>query len=280
MMLDSDPLLHFAKNSLVLAQITHIHSNDGKVLYTLAHHISGPDYKIPKSFNHRNTRRRRYYLNKRCMQNPWKERKIGPLYTPKQMRSEDIHLNDCVLLDVKRHVQKGMYAVSYLPPRWASSLVCFFRYYTNHERATHYFQSAETRQILRTELILKLCEVEIPTLYHSLECLVTKNFSNIVDMLRFQPFRQTEWKSFEDIQSEPLIVQTSTKVPSTIDFVKELAFWAQDITILDRFANQLRPQLSSSAHCFDPKAQIFLDNLEKTKKYMKRVLKFMATHPI
>lgn len=267
-----DPIQHFAANSLTLAQINYIHHEKGIPPYALAYHVMEPDFKLPKHHNHRHTRLRRYYLNKRCLSTPWSNRKIGPLYIPAQLRNEDVKIGDVVCLDIK-HKQKGLYGVSYLPPSWSRCLTFFFRYYSAPDKVRWMLESQETRVILEQHLMIQLYEVQIPTLYHALVCLVTKDFGNIIDMLKFPRMRRTKFQTFEELQQSNLIKALNLHIPSTLEFVTELAFWAQCPELLETFTSQLQTQLSTS---FKQEAYDFVSTSKKTIIYMKRVLKHLS----
>lgn len=270
-----DPILHFAANSLTLAQVTYIHaSSAGTAPYTFAHHVNAPNFALPAHFNFRTTRLRRYHLGKHCLRTPWQARKIGPLYTPWQLTTQDVKIHDYVALDIA-HERKGMRGTSFLPPAWANPLVRFFQYYVNQARTKYYLETQETRTMLYNHLVIRFYEAQIATLYHALVCLVTKDFTDIIDMLKYPRFRTTQWQTFEDLRSLPLIKEANLKIPGTIEFVVELAFWAQNVGLLDDFAGQLNKHLEKNATNFKKDAREFLTQKDTLKKYMRRVLHFM-----
>jgi hypothetical protein len=270
-----DGILHFAANSLTLGQITYIHHEKDIPPYAFAYHISTPQFQLPRHHHRRTTHTRRYYLNKRCLSQPWQDRKIGPLYTPRELRQEDVKIGDFVALDIK-HSQKGTYGVNYLPPSWANCLVKFFQYYVNHVKTRWMLESQETRTILEKDIMIPLFEIRIPTLFHALVCLTTKNFGTIIDMLRFPRLRHTKYQSFQDLQDMPLIKQMDLHIPSATEFVVEVAFWAQDPQLLAAFATQLQAAVRPNPTNFKPEAQEFLDKQDKVQTYMKRVLRHLS----
>lgn len=267
-----DPILHFASNSVVLTQITHIHCQPTHS-YTFAHHLSLPQFELPAIQTHV----RRYYLNQRCLSTPWTSRKIGPLFVPDHLPNEPVKIYDYVVLEVA-HSQKGVRGLSYLPPSWSNPLVRFFKYYTVPQKTRWMFETKANRQILAQDLVIPYC-VPLFTLYHTLQVVVTKDWSVIVDMLRRPAFRQKEWKSFEEINQAVQAVQKTSHgvtIPSTTEFVIEVAFWAQDVTILDTFYTCLDSHVSAFASHFYDQAHEFLRTKDTTTKYMKRLLRQMS----
>lgn len=284
-----DPIKHFAANSLVLAQISYIHCDQSKSSsshegihvvklfhpYALAYHVFEPDFHLPKYHNHRNTRLRRYYLNQKCLNTTWTGRKIGPLYTPPSLRNEDVKIGDIVCLDAK-HNKKGLYGTSYLPPSWSNCIAKFFQYYCTPSKVRWMLESQETRQILVKDLMIRFYEVQLPTLYHALVCLTTKDFSTIVDMLKFKRLRTTTFQTFEELQTMPLTKQTNLYIPDTTQFVVELALWAQYPELLNIFATQLQTDMARNSTSFVAQARDFLQKKDKMIIYMKRVLKHLS----
>jgi len=269
-----DPIQHFAANSLTIAQINYIHHDKDIPPYALAYHVSQPNFRVVK-YVHHNSRLRRYYLNQRCLGTPWSSRKIGPLYTPPELRTEDVKIGDVVCLDAK-HRQKGMHGTSYLPPSWSKCVVNLFRYYSAPMKVRCMLESKETREILEKDLVIQFYEMRIPTLYHMLTCLVTKDFANIVDMLQFTRFRTTEFQTFEKLGEAPVAKATNLYVPTALEFVVELAFWAQDPGLLDEFASQLNVHVQKNPTNFKKEARDFLGKKDKTIVYMTRVLKHLS----
>ena len=269
-----DPIQHFAANSLTIAQIHYIHHEKDVPPYALAYRVSQPTFTLSKRIHH-NTRLRRYYLNRRCLSTPWTSRKIGCLYTLPNMRPEDVKIGDVVCLDAK-YKQKGMYGVSYLPPSWSRCVVNFFRYYSAPMKVRCMLESQETRQLLETHLVIVFCAHRIPTLYHMLTCLVTKNFSNIIDMLKFPRLRTTKFQTFEELQSAPLVKASNLYIPGTLEFIVELAFWAQDPELVNTFVSQLNKQIMVNPTNFKKEVREFLNKKDKTIIYMKRVLKHLS----
>jgi len=270
-----DALQHFAANSLIFVQITYIHNNKNIPPYALAYHVFTPTFKLPKSHIHRNSRLPRYYLNKKCLNNPWRCRKIGPLYIPQHLKNEDVQIGNVICIDAK-HKTKGLYGLSYLPPSWSTPLTSFFQYYSIPLRVRCMLQTNETKNLLKQHLYINFHKTIIPTLYYALVCLVTKNFYIIIDMLKFPRLRKTDLQTLEDIKNLNTIKAFDCYIPNTIEFVIELAFWKQDPEFLKLFANQLSTEIEKNPTNFKKQAKNFLISKDKTIKYMKRVLKQLA----
>ena len=130
---------------------------------------------------------------------------------------------------------------------------------------------------LKNELFIQCGErAAITTLFHMLVVLVTKDFSSIIDMLMFPRLRQTNWKTFEDMQQLLDLRRMDVYIPSTLEFVVETCFFVQSPTLLEEFAAQLTDAVSKNPTNYKSIARTWLKTKDKKISYMKRVLKHMA----
>ena len=126
---------------------------------------------------------------------------------------------------------------------------------------------------LLTNLTIRVNQTNITTLFHVLVCLVTKNYDIIIDMLRFPRMRQTSFETFESMQASQDCKRYGIYVPSTPNFILELALFAQDSSIVTQFREALIKALHKNSTNFKKEAKEWINKSTKYETYVKRILK-------
>lgn len=288
--MEEDPILHFAATSLHFAQVVHLQSKNDVVIYAFALHVGHPHFALPKDTPTKKKPLQRYYLNQPCLNSTWNKRKLGCLYTLPYLPREILKVGDIVCLDVEIR-SKGVIGTSLLPPSWSNTLASFFRYYGDPTKVTWMLSAQETRTTLFQDLALyypdqggadqsgadKEHKLTIFTLYYALVCLVTKDFSSIVDMMKYPRLRtHTLVHTFDDLAQHPVLQRAQLTVPTTFEFVVELALWAQDPSLLTICASQLQTQLDDTPTSFPKVVHTFPEQFKTQRRYVQRVLKQLS----
>jgi len=275
-----DAIDFFAKNALTIIQITHIQNpttQDNKVPpYAFAYPVTSPNYILTKGHHYRTTSLPRYYLNMKSMTTPWNARKIGPLWTPNNfVCCEPIRIHDRILVDAN-HSNKGYFALSHLPKSWSLPIIEFFKLCQNVVKTRYMLSTKDTRTSLEHKLYIKTGTICITTLYHALVCFLNKDFSIIVDMLRYPRRRQhPEYVTFEEMKQSIDCERMDIYIPKTIEFVIELSLFVQDPHVVDMFGSALKEQIALSPTDFLKGARSWLQlKKEKHVKYIERLLRF------
>lgn len=137
-------------------------------------------------------------------------------------------------------------------------------------------ETKANRDKLQSLLFINYQDACITTLFHCIVCLINKDFSIIIDMLRYQRRRQfPAYVTFEDIQKSSAYRSGAVYIPGTIEFVVELALWAQQPDILEQFARNLNEQIQDTPTDFMKHARDW-DSTKKDKhvKYLKKILRY------
>lgn len=273
-----DAIDHFVAVSLTPARVTYVHlKKGGGFVYALAHRLPQPTLRLAEHQSSRNTRNPRYYISRGCVSRPWASRKIGPLYTPDSIAPEAVEVGQDLLLDVS-YGHDGIRAVAYLPFSWSKHIVIFFRYCSDLAKVRWMMESQETREILQAEMMIPFLSVRVPTLYHAIVCLAMKEFDTVIDMLRVPRLRlHPGFQTFEELQQAPDVQRTGLRIPSTTEFVVELAFWTQNVEMVHSFAQQLKTCVDKNPTNFKASAHEFLEKKDKVVIYMERVLRHMSS---
>lgn len=271
-----DAIKCFADNAITVVQITHIQQPSKESTappYAFAYRVSSPNYALPRTHHYRTTSLPRYYMNHKCLTSTWNQRKLGPLWTPHMMPSEPVRIRDMVLVDAQ-HSSKGYFALSHLPPSWARPIIEFFKLCNNVTKTKYMLETSSTTERLKKMLYIKCGQTFITTLFHALVCLVAKDYTIVIDMLRYPRRRKTRYMTFEDVKASRDCQHYDVYVPTTIEFVVELALWAQDPDILQKFADELKREIESNPTDFVQDARHWVSKRKhKHITYIRRILR-------
>jgi hypothetical protein len=190
------------------------------------------------------------------------------------MPSEPVRVRDMVLVDAQ-HSSKGYFASSHLPPSWSTPILEFFKLGTNITKTKYMLETSSTTERLKDMLYIKCGQTFITTLFHALVCLVAKDFTLVIDMLRYPRRRKTSYVTFEDVKASRDCQHYDVYVPTTIEFVIELALWAQDPDILQSFGRELKREIESNPTDFVQDARNWLsERKQKHTAYVRRILRY------
>lgn len=271
-----DAIEYFADNAITVVQITHIHQPSKESTappYAFAYRVSSPTYTLPRTHHYRTTSLPRYYMNHKCLTTTWTQRKLGPLWTPHLMQNEPVRVRDMVLVDAQ-HSSKGYFSSSHLPPSWSRPIIEFFKLSNNVTKTKYMLETSNTSERLQNMVYVKCGQTSITTLFHALVCMVAKDFSIVVDMLRYPRRRKTRYMPFEDVKASHDCQHYGVYIPTTIEFVVELALWAQDPDILQTFARELQREIESNPTDFAQDARNWVyERKDKHITYIRRILR-------
>lgn len=271
-----DAIQFFADNSITVVQITHIQQPSKESTappYAFAYRVSSPDYALPRTHHYRTTSLPRYYLNHKCLTTTWSQRKLGPLWTPHLLPGEPVRVRDMVLVDA-HHSTKGYFSSSHLPPSWSTPIIEFFKLSNNITKTKYMLETSGTTDRLKNMLYIKCGETFITTLFHALVCLIAKDFTLVIDMLRYPRMRKTKYVTFEEVKASRDCQHYDVYVPTTIEFVVELALWAQEPQILQNFAYKLQKEIESNPTNFVQDARHWVSKRKhKHITYIRRILR-------
>ena len=135
-------------------------------------------------------------------------------------------------------------------------------------------ETSSTTERLKDMLYIKCGQTFITTLFHALVCLVAKDFSIVIDMLRYPRMRMTRYTTFENIKASHDCQYYDVYVPTTIEFMVELALWAQEPDILQIFAHELQKEIESNPTNFVQDARDWVTKRkDKHITYIRRMLR-------
>jgi hypothetical protein len=269
-----DAAIHFACNSLTLVQVTEIRpAVQSRPSYVFAYNVYPPYFtKSRKDKSRQSIQSKRYYLNQRCLQTPWENKKIGPLWIPRYLKVEPVKLQDYLLLDVK-HGPKGYYGVSHLPPSWSNPIITFFKLVQQPRKVKYYIQNPVQLEELKQTIYIRVPGGGyITTLMHSLIVLALQDWSFIIDMFRKIDKRYYSQKTFTEIRDHPKLLQAGIDIPTTQNFIMELVLWAQDPELLHRLEKTWKLESVRNPDEFTQEGLQFLQNIPNLKIKVTNIL--------
>lgn len=276
----SKNVLHFAAQGLTLAVVTYIHPS-----YTFAMHVEAPTFQVNRTGRSTKSSKfiksHRYYLNHKCLSNPMDCRKFGPLFFMGTNSAEPVKIGDCLVLDVVA-TRKGSVGTSYLPPGWSNPLIRFFRYLADPRKTMYTLENPDVEapdQVFQDTVVQIGSDQDgvpplfIPTLFQTLVILVAKDYSKWIDLWRNPRHRKFKYPSFEQLSMHVYVKPRRIRLPSTEEFLLEVALWAQDPDIVVEAGTKLsQALLAAEPGEFREEAQEFVRRQMKNKKRVKAVL--------